>query len=119
MFAAHTGLGARRWRQPPSLAPDDSHPRYLQAGSPSAADVIVGFVVLMLIPQGRVVASCEWVTVADQKPAPVTIAGLATPVELWNFSAPIVAVYFELSEKNASSAVTRLRRSDFIAVTYA
>src|SRR4029077_10499409 len=31
----------------------------------------------------------------------------------------MVAVYFELSEKNASSAVTRLRRSDFIAVTYA
>ena len=28
-------------------------------------------------------------------------------------------VYFELSEKNASSAVTRLRRSDFMAVTYA
>ena len=28
-------------------------------------------------------------------------------------------VYFVLSEKNASSAVTRLRRSDFIAVTYA
>src|SRR3954465_3113910 len=31
----------------------------------------------------------------------------------------MVLVYFDESEKYASSAVTRLRRSDFIAVTYA
>src|SRR3954470_20354273 len=48
-----------------------------------------------------------------------------TPVDGWNLMPvfavvlSITVVYFELSEKNASSAVTRLRRSDFIAVTYA
>src|SRR5665213_3479127 len=31
----------------------------------------------------------------------------------------MIVVYAELSAKNASSAVTRLRRSDFAAVTYA
>src|SRR5881296_750110 len=31
----------------------------------------------------------------------------------------MVPVYFDESEKYASSALTRLRRSDFIAVTYA
>src|SRR5947199_10418481 len=31
----------------------------------------------------------------------------------------MVAVYLELSAKNDSSAVTRLRRSDFMAVMYA
>ncbi len=38
---------------------------------------------------------------------------------LWNFRLPTVEVYCELSAKYASSAVTRLRRSDFIAVMYA
>src|ERR1041384_5199839 len=41
------------------------------------------------------------------------------PADFWNLIAVVLVVYFELSEKNASSAVTRLRRSDFMAVTYA
>src|SRR4029077_3209160 len=62
-------------------------------------------------------------TVAVQPPAcvpePSTTVGDDTPVELLNFRLPIVVVYDELSEKYASSAVTRLRRSDFMAVMYA
>ena len=42
--------------------------RYLQAGSPSDADVTVGLVVFMPIPHSCVDASCEWVTVAVQLP---------------------------------------------------
>src|SRR4029450_10240144 len=42
-----------------------------------------------------------------------------TADETLNFSSDTVAVYLALSAKYASSAVTRLRRSDFICVTYA
>ena len=74
----------------------------------------------MLIPQDCVAGSCECVTVAVQKPPTgATMAGVLTPVELWNFRSDHRCVYFELSAKYASSAVTRLRRSDFIAVMYA
>src|SRR3954462_13532638 len=45
--------------------------------------------------------------------------GAFTPVDTWNLSCDSVAVYFDESEKKASSAVTRFRRSDFIAVMYA
>src|SRR5262249_33929378 len=47
------------------------------------------------------------------------MVGWFTPVEFWYFSNDTVLVYFELSAKYASSAVTRLRRSDFMAVMYA
>src|SRR5678815_579237 len=47
--------------------------------------------------------------------------GSRTPDEAANFTCveSMVAEYFPLSEKNASSAVTRLRRSEIIAVLYA
>src|SRR5213592_3865018 len=47
------------------------------------------------------------------------MTGFPTPVETLNFSSETALAYLELSEKNASSAVTRLRRSDFMAVRYA
>src|SRR5437660_11584071 len=47
------------------------------------------------------------------------MVGAFTPVDTWYLSCVSVAVYFDESEKKASSAVTRLRRSDFRAVTYA
>src|ERR1700753_1392102 len=47
------------------------------------------------------------------------MAGLFVPEDFWNFRTVRSVVYFDESEKNASSAVTRLRRSDFIAVMYA
>src|SRR6185369_9800566 len=47
------------------------------------------------------------------------MVGTPTPVDRLNFNWVTVLVYLELSAKNASSAVTRLRRSDFMAVTYA
>src|SRR4029078_3313221 len=56
---------------------------------------------------------------ADQRPAPVVIDGVMTPVEVLYRSCAISDTYFSESEKYASSAVTRLRRSDFMAVTYA
>src|SRR5262249_35081368 len=97
--------GPRRIRGPFVPCPRTA---YLHAGSPAAADApTVGFVVLMPRPQ-VMPGSCVWFTVAVQKPAPVTIVGAFTPVEFWNFSCVSVVVYFELSAKNASSAVTRL-----------
>src|SRR3954453_9123152 len=47
--------------------------------------------------------------------------GSTTPVDGANFTCEesIVVEYLPLSEKNASSAVTRLRRSEIIAVLYA
>src|ERR1700755_2312141 len=47
------------------------------------------------------------------------MTGSFVPAERWHLSCVSVDVYFDESEKNASSAVTRLRRSDFIAVMYA
>src|SRR3954464_8947650 len=48
------------------------------------------------------------------------IVGIATPVDGLNFMPFEVSVaYFAESEKYDSSAVTRLRRSDFIAAMYA
>src|SRR3954462_13519362 len=82
---------------------------------------MIGLVVLTPIPQ---VAPDRWlrVTVADQKPAPVDTAGTPTPDEflkLLRVTRFVAVVQYVESEKNASSAVTRFRRSDFIAVTYA
>src|SRR5689334_5621909 len=99
-------------------ASDLEHAAYLQTGSPSAAELTSGFVVLMPIPQVWPL-SCVCVFVAVQKPAPVAIVGAFTPVDTLNFSCVSVPVYFAESEKKASSAVTRLRRSDFMAVMYA
>src|SRR4029078_8763189 len=74
-------------------------------------------------PQAKPLGICECDTVAVQPPAcvpvPRTTVGLETPGELLYFRFAMVAVYDELSEKYASSDVTRLRRSDFIAVMYA
>src|SRR5689334_10163858 len=47
------------------------------------------------------------------------MVGVHTPVDGLKFSCDMVALYFTESEKKASSAVTRLRRSDFIAAMYA
>src|SRR5881397_2648201 len=48
------------------------------------------------------------------------MVGIATPVDGLNFMPFVVSeAYLAESEKYDSSAVTRLRRSDFIAVTYA
>src|SRR3954464_4263559 len=49
------------------------------------------------------------------------MVGVPTPVDGANFTCveSIVVEYLPLSEKNASSAVTRLRRSEIIAVLYA
>src|SRR5713101_6029651 len=63
--------------------------------------------------------SCVCVTVADQKPAPTAITGTPTPVDCWKLIAVRLAEYLDESEKKASSAVTMLRRSDFMAVMYA
>src|SRR5206468_9941442 len=76
------------------------------------------FVVFKPIPHVTPV-SCVCEFVAVHQPAPVVIAGAFMPVDDWYFRLPIVAVYFDESEKYASSAVTRLRRSDFAAVMYA
>src|SRR5438128_1148542 len=102
---------AAKWR--PFLLDPAGH---LQAGSPSAATTPdSGFVVLMPIPHVWPL-SCVWLFVAVHQPAPVASVGAFTPVDTWNLSCDRVPVYFDESEKNASSAVTRLRRSDFIAV---
>src|SRR2546423_15347008 len=49
------------------------------------------------------------------------MVGRRTPVDAANFPCveSIVGEYLPLSEKNASSAVTKLRRSEIIAVLYA
>ena len=65
-------------------------------------------------PHLKGLAICEWVTVAYQLPVPAVMVGAETWFVLWNFRLPTVAVYCELSAKYASSAVTRLRRSDFV-----
>src|SRR5712664_2831718 len=58
---------------------------------------------------------------AVQPSAVVVIAGVVLPVDCTKFTppAPYVATYFTESAKYASSAVTRLRRSDFIEAMYA
>ena len=50
---------------------------------------------------------------------PTITTGAFVPDDFWNLSFVRSVEYDDESEKNASSAVTRLRRSDFIAVTYA
>src|ERR1051325_2622206 len=47
------------------------------------------------------------------------MAGAYVPDDTLNLSSVTVDVYFELSAKYASSAVNRLRRSDFICARYA
>src|SRR5471032_3262744 len=65
-------------------------------------------------------AICVCVIVADQKPAPVTIVGVFTPVDGLNLSLVVSYVAcLDESAKNDYSAVTMLRRSDFIAAVYA
>src|SRR5687768_10972351 len=95
------------------------HPAYLQTGSPSPALVTSGFVVLTPIPHEKF-ASWLCVFVASHAPEYVAIVGIETPVDGLNFMPFVVSVaYAAESEKNDSSAVTRLRRSDFIAAMYA
>src|SRR5262249_51549925 len=106
---------ARRYLTPPWSTIERA---YLQIGSPSLPEPS-GVVVFIAMPHSCVAGSCVWFTVPDHQPGPASSLGGFTPVELWNFRSVSVCVYLELSEKNASSAVTRLRRSDFIAVTYA
>src|SRR4029077_12735923 len=71
-----------------------------------------------------------FVTLAVQPacvPVPVVIAPSVLPVVVQNAAAPavgglvhdVVVVYLSESEKYASSAVTRLRRSDFMDAAYA
>src|SRR5436190_16893231 len=92
---------------------------YLQTGSPSPALVTSGFVVLTPIPHEKF-ASWLCVFVASHAPEYVWIVGIATPVDGLNFMPFDVSVaYLAESAKNDSSAVTRLRRSDFIAAMYA
>src|SRR5215218_1553846 len=92
---------------------------YLQVGSPSPAVVTSGLVVLTPIPHEKFV-SWLCVFVASQAPAYVAIVGIETPVDGLNFMPFVVSVaYLAESEKYDSSAVTRLRRSDFIAAMYA
>ena len=68
------------------------------------------------MPQVLVVALCA--AVAAQ-PVPVAaVIATVTPVE-GVYSVPRPVVYVMLSEKYDSWAVTRLRRSDFIAAMYA
>src|SRR5471030_1724553 len=98
---------------------------YWQAGSPSPAEATIGFVVFTPIPQLKPPGICVCEVVAYQEPVPGTIVGEFTPVEFLNSTppAPVTVVvnelYLDESAKNASSAVTRLRRSDFIAAVYA
>ena len=78
-----------------------------------------GFVVLTPIPHEKF-ASWLCVFVASQAPEKITIDGIPTPVDGLNFMPFDVSVaYTAESEKYDSSAVTRLRRSDFIAAMYA
>src|SRR5207253_6232078 len=60
-------------------------------------------------------------TVAVHPSAVTVIVGPTTPLVVAYSTppAPTVLVYFTESAKNASSAVTRLRRSDFIEARYA
>src|SRR6185503_13870713 len=69
----------------------------------------------------EVPVSCEWLFVATQAPGYVTMAGAATPEDALKFKPALVrsVVYFAESEKNDSCELTRLRRSDFMAVMYA
>ena len=93
------------------------HPEcYLQRGAPLLSEVRIGLPVLIATAHSAGETNWVCVIVADQKPAPVAINGLFTPFDTWNLRFASVDVYAVLSAKNASSAVTRLRRSDFIAV---
>jgi hypothetical protein len=90
---------------------------YLQRGAPLLSDGVIGLPVLIATAHSAGEASCVCVIVADHTPLPgAEIVGGITPFDTWNLRFVSVAVYFVLSAKNASSAVTRLRRSDFIAV---
>src|SRR5204863_5810213 len=66
-----------------------------------------------------------WDTVAVNPSAVTLIVGPRTPVVVQNETVPgavtqlVLALYFTESAKNASSAVIRLRRSDFIEARYA
>src|SRR5215207_6262212 len=92
---------------------------YLQVGSPSPAVETSGLVVFTPMPHEKL-ASWLCVFVASQAPEKVAIVGIETPVDGLNFMPFVVSVaYFAESEKYDSSAVTRLRRSDFIAAMYA
>ena len=70
------------------------------------------------IPQ-TVPTSCVCEFVATHAPGYVTIVGAVTPVDCLKPTSAKLVVYFEESAKKLSSALTRLRRSDFMAVTYA
>src|SRR5215217_8093723 len=95
------------------------HVGYLQVGSPSPAEPTSGLVVLTPIPHEKFV-SWLCVFVASHAPAKGTIVGIETPVDGLNFMPfEVSAAYLAESEKYDSSAVTRLRRSDFIAAMYA
>ncbi len=58
---------------------ENSSRGHWHAGAPSPADAKSGFAVLTATAQ-TVPGSCTSVTVADQYPVPVTIAGVFTPV---------------------------------------
>src|SRR5262245_14126120 len=84
---------------------------YLQAGSPSPAVATVGFVVFTAMPHVLVV-SCVCDTVAAQKPAPVVMVGVVTPVDCLNALSACRSArlaYRAESPKKLSSAPTRLR----------
>src|SRR5438132_12689179 len=63
--------------------------------------------------------SCVCAFVATHAPGYVTIVGAVTPVDCLKPMFVKLVVYFEESLKKLSSALTRLRRSDFMAVMYA
>ena len=88
----HDGLTSIIARSPPAPAPVSVTAHclplplhHLQVGSPSPAVVTSGLAVLTPMPQEKLWI-CVCVTVADQKPAPVTIVGEFTPVDGLNLS---------------------------------
>src|SRR5258708_16801623 len=66
----------------------------------------------------QVLVVVVWVTVAVKPSAVTAIVGPTTPVVV-EYAVPRLLVYFTESAKYASSAVIRLRRSDFIEARYA
>src|SRR6267143_313664 len=101
-------------RSPPTLRASGQRP-YAHFGSPSllagAKDVVPTYTAHVLVV-------VVWDTVAVNPLAVTVMVGPTTPL-VTLYAVPRLLVYFTESSKYASSAVIRLRRSDFIEARYA
>src|SRR6266478_8951526 len=88
---------------------------YAHFGSPS---LLAGASAVDPTYTAHVLVVVVWVTLAVNPSAVTTMVGPTTPVVV-AYAVPRLLVYFTESAKYASSAVIRLRRSDFIEARYA